>query len=289
MSGPESFPAEPTDEGGAALVDGDAPAGGARHAGSRRSPVPEEGGGAWEGGRPGGETGLWPGDTGELPGEVRRVLVQLVRGPYVSQQRTPNLWATLVAHEAVVRSRLADLFLELAIDTDNEIAFARNARAEDEPVPAMMRRTTLSFVDTALLLHLRHLLLRASAQGERAFVSMEEIVDHIAQYRAPGDTDRALVAKRARASVKRMKEYAILDKTDTTDRFEIMAILGLIITPEVVSGLEGEYRAALEHGGVTTGLEGPDGAPDVDDGADADDDGDGVSGGGGDTRDREEV
>ncbi len=214
-------------------------------------------------------SGLWPGDTGELPAPVRRVLVELVRGPYVSQSRSPNLWATLLANEAVVRSRLADLFLDLALDEDGEIAFARNATSEEGDIPAMMRRTPLTFVDTALLLYLRQTLLRAAARGERAFIGMEEIIDHLSQYQAPGSTDRALVAKRARASVKRMKEFAILDKTGTQDRFEIMAILTLIVTPEIVDGLEAEYRRAVGASDVLTGLEsegaGGDAPPDDED------------------------
>lgn len=225
-----------------------------------------------------GAPGLWPGDTGELPAPVRRVLVELVRGPYVSQTRSPNLWATLLANEAVVRSRLADLFLDLALDRDGEIAFARNATSEEGDIPSMMRRAPLTFVDTALLLYLRQLLLRAAARGERAFVGMDEIVDHLSQYQAPGDTDRALVAKRARASVKRMKEFAILDKTGTQDRFEVMAILTLIVTPEIVDGLEAEYRRAMETPGILTGLEsvGADGdvPPDDDEGEGQDGEGD---------------
>lgn len=186
---------------------------------------------------------LWPGDTGTLPAEVRAVLVRLVQGPYVSQVTAPNLWAALVAHERIIRSRLADLFLELALDLDEEIAFARNADT-DGAGPGLMRKTTLSFADTALLLHLRHLLLRAAAAGERAYVGLEEMVDNLSQYRDPGDTDLALVARRARAAVKRMVDYKILTPLEADDRYEIMPILALIVTSDVVAGLEAEYRAA---------------------------------------------
>ncbi|MDO4899212.1 DUF4194 domain-containing protein [Actinomyces sp.] len=186
---------------------------------------------------------LWPGDTGTLPAEVRAVLVRLVQGPYVSQTTAPNLWAALVAHERIIRSRLADLFLDLAVDLDEEIAFARNADT-DGAGPGLMRKVTLSFADTALLLHLRHLLLRAAAAGERAYVGLEEMVDNLSQYRDPGDTDLALVARRARAAVKRMVDYKILTPLEADDRYEIMPILALIVTSDVVAGLEAEYRAA---------------------------------------------
>ena len=78
-------------------------------------------------------TGLWRGDAGELPDRTRRVLLRLVRGPYLSGAREAQLWAVLLTDEAVIRSRLADLFLELVIDRDNEFAFVRNAPADDAP------------------------------------------------------------------------------------------------------------------------------------------------------------
>ena len=200
-------------------------------------------------GRPADGTQLWPGDPGALEADVRSTLVALIKGPYLSQASTPNLWSSLLANLAVVRSRLADLYLELALDTEREIAFARNVRLEEGRVPQMMRKLPLSFIDTAVLLHLRHLLLRAASHGERAYVGGGEIVDHLQQLRPAADHDAAGWAKRVRASVNRMrKDYKLLEATDTEDRFEILAILGLLISPDVVAGLEAEYRAAADGG-----------------------------------------
>ncbi|MDR1421892.1 MAG: hypothetical protein LBI64_03390, partial [Coriobacteriales bacterium] len=39
--------------------------------------------------------GLTPSDCGRLPEATRKVLVQLLRGPYVSQERHSKNWATL--------------------------------------------------------------------------------------------------------------------------------------------------------------------------------------------------
>ncbi len=185
---------------------------------------------------------LWPGDTGMLPAPVRSTLVQLIRGPYISARRTPNLWPVLLAHEAIIRSRLADLYLDLALDEDREVAFARNASSDVDDIPQMMRKQSLSFVDTALLLHLRHLPLRAAAHNERAFVGLDELVEYIQQYRVDGNQDRALASKRVKAAVDRFARYALLDATDTEGRYEIMSILGLIVTADLVSGIEEEYR-----------------------------------------------
>lgn len=205
--------------------------------------------------------GLWPGDTGTLPAQVRSALVQLIRGPYVSARRTPNHWATLLAHESVIRSRLADVWLDLALDEDREVAFARNAPAEGESVPQMMRKQSLSFVDTALLLYLRHQLLRAAAAGERAYVGLDELTEHIQQYRVDGNHDHAIAAKRVKAAVDRFVKYALLDRTDTEGRYEIMSILGLVVTADLVAGIEAEYRAIREgvRGGTVGSADGADG------------------------------
>jgi hypothetical protein len=120
----------------------------------------------------------------------------------------------------------------------------------------MMRKLPLNFVDTALLLHLRHVQLRAAGQGERAFIGLDEIQDHLQQLRAPGDTDPAQLAKRVTASVKRMLEYSILGTTDTDARFEILPIVGLLLSPDVVAGLEAEYRSAMGGQGAAERVEG---------------------------------
>jgi hypothetical protein len=72
-----------------------------------------------------GNTALFVGDTGELPLDTRRALVQLLSGPSLDGRRHPKLWPVLMRDESVIRRRLADLFLELVIDRDVQVAFTR--------------------------------------------------------------------------------------------------------------------------------------------------------------------
>lgn len=196
---------------------------------------------------------LWPGDPGTLPLDVRRVLVALLRGPYLSHQHDPVLWSTLLAHEPIVRRRLGDLLLELAIDADSEVAFSRNLTPDpdfDRAVPSVLRTAPLSFIDSALLLHLRHLLLQGAAQQERMVVGREEIDAHMRAYAPSTGNDEATFSKRLTASVKRMRDWSILLKTDTEERWEVSSILALILTPDVIGGIEAEYERLREQGGA---------------------------------------
>src|SRR5262245_47099512 len=99
------------------------------------------------GNEPGGQSqNLYLGDCGQLPLETRRALVQLLAGPSLDARRHPKLWPVLVRDEAVVRSRLADLFLELVIDRDQQVAFTRQAVVGELEAPSLLRRLPLTFL-----------------------------------------------------------------------------------------------------------------------------------------------
>src|SRR5699024_9738543 len=60
--------------------------------------------------------GLYPGDRGDLEYETRRALVQLLKGPLITAAKHPAIWRTTVRDEAVLRSRLSEVFLDLVLD-----------------------------------------------------------------------------------------------------------------------------------------------------------------------------
>ena len=142
---------------------------------------------------------LYHGDSGELSLESRRVLVQLLAGPSLDGQRHSKLWPFLIRDEAAIRGRLSELFLQLVIDRDLQVAFTRQAETGDLEVPRLLRRANLTFLDSILLLHLRQRLTHAEAHGDRAVVSTDEIVELLGVYEQAGNTDRALFEKRIHA------------------------------------------------------------------------------------------
>ena len=186
---------------------------------------------------------LWPGDTGRLREPSRRALVQLLRGPYLGAERHPGLWSALLGDEEEIRSRLADLYLELVTDPEAGVAFIRNVDAD---APRVVRTSPLTFMDTALLLHLRGQLL-AAGPGARVIVGLDEVTDHLGIYRAAESSDPAGFGRRVNASWLKMVKYGILAATSTEDRHEISPVLRLVFGPEQIAALRGEYdRLATE-------------------------------------------
>lgn len=183
--------------------------------------------------------GLWDGDVGTLRESSRRALVQLLRGPYLSATSHGNLWTALLGDEDAIRSRLADMFLELVTDHAAQVAFVRNAGTDT--APKVLRTAPLTFLDTALLLHLRQQLLHETT-GSKTIVGFDEIVDQLQIYRGKDTADPAGFGKRINASWNKMKDYGLLAPTSTEGRFEVSPVLRLIFGPEEIAAVREEYR-----------------------------------------------
>jgi hypothetical protein len=194
------------------------------------------------------------------------VLVQLLRGPYVSQERHSKNWATLLRAETELRERLGDLFLELVVDTDAGIAFVRNMESDEVELPRVIRSQRLTLIDTGLVLFLREQLLNVEASGRRVFVGYTDIVDQMSVYRNVLQIDEAGFGKRVRTSIDKMKAQSVLLPTAEDDRFEVSPILRLVFDADQVIAVTREVRRLLAEND-----DGTSGAPDILDAADAPD------------------
>lgn len=186
---------------------------------------------------------LFLGDVGELAFETRRVLVQLLAGPSLDGRRHPKLWPILLRDEPVIRRRLADLFLELVVDRDLQVAFTKQPDGGELEIPILLRRLQLTFLDSVLLLLLRQRLAQADAQGERAVIASEEIEEYLGLYEHTANTDKAGFRKRIQASMEKIKQNSILQKLRSGgDRFEISPTLKLLFSADEIQALAKLYE-----------------------------------------------
>lgn len=192
------------------------------------------------------QDGLWPGDAGTLSFASRRALSRLLTGPLVQSHRQPEIWAAVVSDEPALRSRLADVFLDLVLDHDAGIAFTRQVDTGGRvDVPAVLRTETLSHMDTVLLLHLRSELTVAQP-GERVIVDRGDVAEQIDVYRPVVDSDQSRYVRKFDASWNRLKSYSLLSDTETEGRAEVSPVLRHLFDADVVAGIRDEYRAVIE-------------------------------------------
>lgn len=190
------------------------------------------------------DRGLWRGDAGELADRTRRVLLRLVRGPYLSGAREAQLWASLLTDERVIRSRLADIFLDVVIDRDNEFAFVRNAPTDD--APKAVRSEALTFLDTAMLLVLRQTLLSEEGRG-RVIVGQAEVFEQLAMFRT-SDRDEKDFASRVNSSWNKMQNKLRVLHAVGDDRAEISPVLRLLVDADHVRAITKEYERISREG-----------------------------------------
>jgi hypothetical protein len=186
------------------------------------------------------ETALWPGDSGELAIDARRALLKLIQGPYLSSARASGPWSALLADEGRIRSRLHDLFLDLVLDRDAGFAFVRNAATGEQEAPVAVRSEQLTFIDTAMLLVLRQLLLSGEQDG-RVIVGRDDVFEQLAPFRT-ADRDETDFAKRLNAAWLKMRNKLRVVHALSDERVEISPVLRMLVDAEQVRIIAAEYE-----------------------------------------------
>ncbi len=190
------------------------------------------------------------GDTGTLPVDTRRVLVQLLLGPSVDARRQSKLWPVLLRDQAIIRSRMHDLFLEVVIDHEQQVAFTRQVTSEELDVPILLRKASLTFLETTLLLFLRQRLTQADAQGERAVLSLGEMREHMAVFEREGNPDHARFERQITNAVEKAKKLSLIQRIRGSDeRYEVAPTLKLLFSAEEIQSLSRTYAQLVRSPG----------------------------------------
>lgn len=188
---------------------------------------------------------LFAGDHGSLGLDTRRALVQLLKGPLITATAHPEVWRAVIRDERVLRARLSEVFLDLVIDDENDLAFTRPADTGELKTPNVLRTETLTFMDTVMLLALRQRLLTAQ-RGERVIVEVDELREQLEVYRAATNTDEAGFGRRVNSSWEKLKKYSLLSATSTPGRMEISPVLRQLFDAEQVALIEAEFTRIVE-------------------------------------------
>lgn len=182
---------------------------------------------------------LFEGDEGGLEFVQRRTLVTLLKQRFVSARTHPRDWEVLMEHERVLRSRLNDLFLDLLVDRQREVAWKRQASSETGGrFPTLLHDVPWSREETIVLVHLRDRLRQGHASGDaRVFVDREDIVEHVASFRPLHATDESGDEKRARNAVAGIVKAGLLIGAVGDDRYEISEAVEPLMPLELLQEL----------------------------------------------------
>jgi len=169
-------------------------------------------------------------DTGTLDADERRALITLLKTRYITPASHPDAWRTTVEHEALLRSRLHDLMLDLRLDTSRGIAHKRQITSDEAPAPKLLREASYTREETILLVYLRQRYrTERSAGAEHVIVDRDDLTAAVSGYRPPTATDQATDVRRVQNAIETLTKARILARTSDDERLEISAVIEVLL------------------------------------------------------------
>lgn len=159
---------------------------------------------------------LFDGDEGGLELDERKALVVLLKNRFITSESHPPEWRAIVRSRKAIAERLNDLFLELVISLDREVAYKRPVSGSgSREFPTLLHDTRWPREETALLVYLRVRARNEQARGElHARVSRAEMLEYLQENRPESATDRVSDDGRGERAIGALKTAGLLVKTD---------------------------------------------------------------------------
>ncbi|MGC5166678.1 DUF4194 domain-containing protein [Luteimicrobium sp. DT211] len=211
---------------------------------------------------------LFAGDTGVLPYDARRVLALVLQRRYLAAASHPAEWKALLTHQNVLASRCHDMFVELVIDRDYEIAYKRQVREPGLSVPVLLKDEPYKRVETLLMLFVRNRFRQEQGAGERAaHVDAEELVDYALGFLPAGETNLAARRREVDNAIGALVREHVLEEV-ADGRYRVQPVVEVLLPVERLRELTRWLRggAAVSAGPDADGTD----SADTDDAVDED-------------------
>lgn len=202
---------------------------------------------------------LFDGDTGQLPLVTRRALALLLRSRYVAAADHPAEWRAILSDQDVLESRLHDMFLQLVVDRDDEIAYKTQVRSDGLQIPVLLKEEPYRRVETLMMVFLRGAYRQQRNAGERAaYVDAEDLVEYALSFLAHGETNLAARRKEAENALTTLVRERVLVE-ESEGRFRVLPIIEVLLPVDRLQ----ELTRWLREGGVASSEEAEDVVPDA--------------------------
>lgn len=206
-----------------------------------------------------------------LPEPARRALVSLLLNRYICRARHRVAWEGILTSEKDLRARLNEMYLDLVIDYEAEVAFKQQQDGDD--VPRVLRREkALSRDASFVLIFLRREYAFADPDDGPVMVTRDQIAEFLRPYREDGDSDDARFSRRVDAAINTLvKPWRILESDPAVHfLFTISPVVVPLVGPDEMRRFEAAFRQAAAGDGSAP----PDGDA-LEGSEDADDEGEG--------------
>jgi hypothetical protein len=198
-----------------------------------------------------------------LPEPARRALVSLLMNRYISRARHRTAWEGILSFENDLRARLDEMYLDLVVDPETEVAFKRQQDGED--VPRVLRREKALTRDASfVLVFLRREYAFADPDDGPVMITREQIGEFLRAYREDGDADDARFSRRVDAAINILiRPWQILEPDPAVDYlFTVSPVIVPLIGADEMRRFAAAFRRAAA-GSESPSLPGDDFAEDA--------------------------
>ncbi|AVM00981.1 hypothetical protein C6V83_12670 [Gordonia iterans] len=184
---------------------------------------------------------------------VPAAIIRLMQG-VVYRENDEDTWRTVERSGASVRDHFATIGVDVVIDEDEGYAFLRTRPdvEGEEPLPRLVRRRTLTYKVSLLLVLLRKRLVEFETSGGegKLVLTTEQIVEMMRLFQAES-TNEARVVDGVEATVKKAAELGFLRQLrGQSDHWEVRRILKAYVDAQTLSDFAGKLR---EYAGAEVG------------------------------------
>lgn len=176
---------------------------------------------------------------------VASAIIRLMQGVVYRETDEPT-WLTLERAGAGVRDHFATIGVDVIIDGDEGYAYLRSRPdvEGEEALPRLVRRRTLTYPVSLLLVLLRKRLLEFEAGGGegRLVLSNAQLVEMLRVFQAESTNDARLVDN-AEATIKKAAELGFLRPLrDQRELWEVRRIIKAYVDAETLADYAGKLR-----------------------------------------------
>lgn len=183
---------------------------------------------------------------------VAGAIIRLMQG-VIYRESDEDTWLTLERAGAAVSDHFEAIGVDVVIDRDEGYAFLRSRPTVegDDPLPRLVRRRTLTYSVSLLLVLLRKRLVEFETTGGegRLVLTTDQIVEMLRLFQAES-TNEARIVDNVESTIKKVAELGFVRQLrGQTDQWEVRRILKAYVDAETLSDFAGKLR---EYAGSVT-------------------------------------
>lgn len=184
---------------------------------------------------------------------IGSAIIRLMQG-VVYRELDEDTWLTLERAGAGVRDHFATIGVEIVVDDSEGYAYLRSRPdGEDEEVlPRLVRRRTLTYNVSLLLVLLRKRLLEFETAGSegRLVLTRDQILEMLRVFQADS-SDEARVTDHAERTIAKAVELGFLRPLrGQLDHWEVRRILKAYVDAQTLSDFAGKLKQYAKKGGL---------------------------------------